>query len=266
MVAANAEGATASIVVDSPAQLEPLAHAAREAGVVVPVVIDVDVSYRPLGGAVHVGVRRSPLRSPAAVIALARRIAETRGVRLDGVMTYEAHIAGLPDNAPDGGLTGMATRAVKRMAQRALVPARQALADALETAGFTPRVFNGGGTGSVLTTPLESAVTEVTVGSGFVDSHLFDHYTGLALQPALFFGVQVVRMPTDRIVTCHGAGYVQTPVQFANAHGLALGDPVFFRHAKAGELAERVTHYLFVRGDRVVSREPTYRGLGACFV
>jgi D-serine deaminase-like pyridoxal phosphate-dependent protein len=43
------------------------------------------------------------------------------------------------------------------------------------------------------------------------------------------------------------------------------GDPVLFRHAKAGELAERFNEYLLVEGDRIVSRAATYRGLGLCF-
>jgi D-serine deaminase-like pyridoxal phosphate-dependent protein len=57
---------------------------------------------------------------------------------------------------------------------------------------------------------------------------------------------------------------VQTPV--AVPHDIALGDPIFFRPAKAGELAEHVAEYLLVRGDRVVGRAPTYRGLGHVFL
>ena len=57
--------AHAACVVDDVAQLAPLAAAARAAGTRIPVVIDVDMSWRPLAAlgardAVHVGVRRSP--------------------------------------------------------------------------------------------------------------------------------------------------------------------------------------------------------------
>jgi D-serine deaminase-like pyridoxal phosphate-dependent protein len=45
-----------------------------------------------------------------------------------------------------------------------------------------------------------------------------------------------------------------------------LGDPVFFRHAKAGELAEHFAEYLLVRGSRIEGRVPTYRGMGKCFL
>jgi D-serine deaminase-like pyridoxal phosphate-dependent protein len=63
-----------------------------------------------------------------------------------------------------------------------------------------------------------------------------------------------------------GAGEVQTPLTVAAGVELALGDPVFFRHAKAGELAEHVSEYLLLRGDRIEARAPTYRGLGRCFL
>ena len=99
----------------------------------------------------------------------------------------------------------------------------------------------------------EAALTEVTAGSGFLDSHLFDHYADVPLQPAAFFALQVVRRPTASIVTCMGGGYiasgasgsdrlpipalpegsallplegageVQTPVQLADGVRVALG-------------------------------------------
>jgi D-serine deaminase-like pyridoxal phosphate-dependent protein len=140
------------------------------------------------------------------------------------------------------------------------------------------------------------ALTEVTAGSGFLASHLFDGFRGLDLTPAAYFALEVVRRPTERIVTCHGGGYVasgasgrdrlpvpalpaglrllslegagevQTPLELPRGRTLRLGDPVFFRHAKAGELAEHFTEYLLVRGSRLEGRVPTYRGLGKCFL
>jgi D-serine deaminase-like pyridoxal phosphate-dependent protein len=176
------------------------------------------------------------------------------------------------------------------------VRTRARIARALAEAGLKPTVFNGGGTGTAAACASEAALTEVTIGSGFVDSHLFDHYRGLDLRPAAYFALAVVRRPAGRIVTCHGGGYVasgaagrdrlpvpalpdgtkllglegagevQTPVELPPGVDLALGDPVFFRHAKAGELAEHFAEYILVRGDRVAGRAPTYRGLGKCFL
>ena len=46
---------------------------------------------------------------------------------------------------------------------------------------------------------------------------------------------------------------------------LQPGDPVFFRPAKAGEIAERFKEYLLVQDGRITGRAKTYRGLGYCF-
>jgi D-serine deaminase-like pyridoxal phosphate-dependent protein len=253
-------------------------------------VLDLDVSWRPLGSSFHVGVRRSPLREVPDVVALARRAAATEGLSLHGVMAYEAQIAGVPDSSP-------AVRAMKAVSGSDVRRMREAVAHALREADLAPRVFNGGGTGSLAACAREASLTEVTAGSGFVDSHLFDGYRGLALEPAAFFALQVVRRPAPGLVTCHGGGYVasgsagrsrlpipalppglsllslegagevQTPLELGRGGGeLSLGDPVFFRHAKAGELAEHFEEYLLVRGDRIEGRASTYRGLGKCFL
>ena len=59
---------------------------------------------------------------------------------------------------------------------------------------------------------------------------------------------------------------MQTPLQGEAARSLRVGDRVWFRHAKSGELAERVERYLLVDDDRVVGEAPTYRGEGKAFL
>jgi len=59
---------------------------------------------------------------------------------------------------------------------------------------------------------------------------------------------------------------VQTPVRVPRGITLPLGAPVFFRHAKSGELAEHFNEYLLLRGEKIEGRAPTYRGLGQCFL
>ena len=66
------------------------------------------------------------------------------------------------------------------------------------------------------------------------------------------------------LIGVEGAGEVQTPVRGAAAGRLRIGDRVWLRHAKAGELAERFTDYYVLRGDQVTA-VPTYRGEGQCF-
>jgi len=63
-----------------------------------------------------------------------------------------------------------------------------------------------------------------------------------------------------------GAGEVQTPLLGSAADGLRIGDRVWMRHAKAGELCERFSELHLVEGDRVVATVPTYRGEGQTFV
>ncbi len=286
---ANASGATAAVVVDSAEQLDVLASAARARRTRVPVVLDVDVSYRPLGALVHLGVRRSPLRGARDVVALARQVTATGGLTFRGLLAYEAQIAGVAD-------TGAGVHLMKALSSPDAARARAAVSRALGDAGLAPTLFNGGGTGSLAACAREPALTEVTAGSGFLDSHLFDGYRGLALRPAAFWRLQVVRRPAPRIVTCHGGGYVasgaagvdrlprpalpeglsllglegagevQTPLALAQGVEIALGDPIFFRHAKAGELAEHFAEYTLVRGERAEGRALTYRGLGKCFL
>lgn len=288
--------ATAAVVVDDEAQLPPLAAAARTEGTRVPIWIDVDMSWRPLGNAMHLGVRRSPLREPEAVVALARRIADDAALRFAGVMGYEAQLAGLPDRAAHHAWQNPIKRAIKRGSKPAIASLRARVLDALAAAGLPPEHVNGGGTGSVAWSSGDAALTEVTIGSGFLCGHLFDGYRGLDLEPALAFALQVVRRPARGVVTClgggwiasgqagadrlpkptwphgchllpgEGAGEVQTPVAIPDDLELALGDPIFFRPAKSGELAEHVREYLLVQGDRIVERVPTYRGLGQCFL
>ncbi len=63
-----------------------------------------------------------------------------------------------------------------------------------------------------------------------------------------------------------GAGEVQTPLLGAPAARLRVGDRVWFRHAKAGELCEHFTALHLLAGERIVEELPTYRGEGQCFL
>jgi D-serine deaminase-like pyridoxal phosphate-dependent protein len=63
-----------------------------------------------------------------------------------------------------------------------------------------------------------------------------------------------------------GAGEVQTPLLGTGAAGLALGDRVYMRHAKAGELCERFDALHLLSGGAIVDVVPTYRGDGRAFL
>jgi D-serine deaminase-like pyridoxal phosphate-dependent protein len=63
-----------------------------------------------------------------------------------------------------------------------------------------------------------------------------------------------------------GAGEVQTPVLGKPAARLGVGDRVYFRHAKAGELCERFASLYLVEGGEIADEVPTYRGEGKTFL
>jgi D-serine deaminase-like pyridoxal phosphate-dependent protein len=278
------------LMVDSVAQLDLLSRAR--------VCIEVDLAYALPGplGRVRVGAKRSPVRTPEAAAALAREVVRRDGLRLVGVMGYEAHIAGLGDRPPGRRLMGAAIERLQGASAREIASRRAAVVDAVRAVAGPLEFVNGGGTGSIERTAAEEAVTEVTAGSGFYAPTLFDHYSSFSLRPAAFFALPVVRRPSSGVATALGGGYiasgaaertrlpsaalppglkldpregageVQTPLLGPGAAGLRVGDRVYFRHAKAGELCERFNSLLLVEGDRVVDEVPTYRGEGKAFL
>jgi D-serine deaminase-like pyridoxal phosphate-dependent protein len=290
--------ARVTVMVDDVAQLD-LIDAARSHGdpgaAPIRVCIDLDAGYRALGGRIAVGAKRSPVHTPAQAVSLARAILARDSLALVGIMSYEAHIAGLGDAPRGRPLRALAIRAIQSRSARELAVRRaEAIAAVRELAPL--EFVNAGGTGSLHLTAREPAVTELTAGSGLYGPALFDSYRAFAPRPAALFALPVVRRPGPRVATVLGGGYlasgpadaarlpvpylpsglrldsqegageVQTPL-LGNATGdLAVGDRVWLRHAKAGELCERFDSLHLLAGDRIVDALPTYRGEGQCFL
>ncbi len=283
-----------AFVVDAREQVDALAEAAARADAVLHAVIDVDMSTRFPG--LHFGVRRSPLTTAPEVLALARAIVERPGLRFDGILAYEAQIAGVPDAAPGSALRSGLVRVLKRLSRPRVERRRADVVAALRSAGLAPELVNGGGTGSLESTSADPVVTESTAGSGLFSPGLFDGYAAFRHLPAAGFAIPVTRLPRPGIFTCHGGGYVasgaahpdklprpylpsgarlldlegagevQTPIAYAGPVQIGIGDPIFLRHAKAGELCERFDRLTLLSGGRVVDAVPTYRGEGRCFL
>jgi D-serine deaminase-like pyridoxal phosphate-dependent protein len=284
---AAAAGRPVTLMVDCEAHLDAAPRGAR-------VCLDVDAGWWPLGGRIRIGARRSPVRTPAAAAALARA-ALARGLLVDGVMAYEAQIAGVGDAPPGHPLYGAAVRAMQAASARELARRRGAVVAAVRAVAPL-RFVNGGGTGSVARTAADPAVSEVAAGSGLFAPTLFDAYRAWPPRPAAFFVLPVVRKPSAGTATVLGGGYVasgapgrdrlprpvhppglrldrtegagevQTPLLGDGAAGLAVGDRVWFRHAKAGELCERFDSLALVARDALVDVVPTYRGEGRAFL
>lgn len=247
------------------------------------IALDVDCSLRI--GRVHLGVRRSPLRTPADALAVTRAALDA-GLRVVGIMFYDAQVAGLPDRGPH--LRTLKKRSLGDLAERRgpLVEAVRALTDL--------DFVNGGGTGSIGRLAAADSLTEFAAGSGLYAPTLFDAYDDFAPRPAMTYALPVVRRPAKGIVTAYSGGYVasgepgwtrvprpvgralalirseaagevQTPLRGSAADGLALGDRVWMRGAKAGELLERFDHVHLVQQGRLVETVPSYRGEGQNF-
>jgi len=64
------------------------------------------------------------------------------------------------------------------------------------------------------------------------------------------------------LTSLEGAGEVQTPLTGLAAANLRIGDLVWFRHAKSGEIAEHTNTVALLQGDQIVDSVTTYRGNG----
>ena len=279
-----------TIMVDSVAQLD-LVDAAIAPGKRKPirVAIELDASWdAPVLG--HTGVYRSPIHTPEQARAFAEVIVGRPGFTLVGMMGYEAQIAGLA-NQPASALRGVAVRWIQKRSVAELAERRgRAVAAVREVAPL--EFVNGGGTGSIESTAADDSVTDIAAGSGLFGPHLFDQYAHFAPAPAAAFALSVVRKPTPNMSTLLGGGWiasgppsadrmpqpawpqglkmvpremageVQTPVTGSAAAALQVGDRVWLRHTKAGELSEHLDAFAIVSGGKILETAATYRGEG----
>jgi len=287
--------AKVTLMVDSIAHLDfidsVLPPGSRET---IRVCLELDSAWdAPLFG--HLGVWRSPVRTPGAAKALAIGIVSRPGFSLVGMMGYEAQIAGLGDRPAGRPALGRRNRWIRRHSIPELARRRGAAVAAVRQVAELEFV-NGGGTGSLESTHADASVTDIAAGSGFFGGHLFDDYASFRPAPAAAFALSVVRKPAPGTATMLGGGWiasgppgadrlprpvwpeglalvpremageVQTPVTGPAAARLAVGDRVWLRHTKSGELSEHVNGFALVDGDRVVDVVPTYRGEGKAFL
>jgi D-serine deaminase-like pyridoxal phosphate-dependent protein len=293
LVASPSAAAHITLMVDDVAHLDVVDSVRASHAVPVRVALDVDAGLR-MGGQ-HVGPKRSPLYDAGDVVALARTIESRHGFRLVGAMTYEGQVAGVQDEVPAQRARSAVVRRIKSLSMTQLEVRRREVAEALRAAGVELEFWNAGGTGSVEATAADRVVTEVAAGSGLLVPTLFDHYRSFSARPAAFFGLPVTRRPSPQLATVHGgglvasgpagkdrlptpwapaglhltglegAGEVQTPLTGHPAAMLAVGDLVWFRHAKSGEPFEHTNTVQLLSGTRFTEEVATYRGHGLAF-
>ena len=294
--AAKRPDAHPALMVDAAAQLDLIEAAARPVGALVRVAIDIDPSWWPAGGRlVRIGPKRSPIRDPEQARRLAEEIERRPGTRLVGAMAYEGHIAGVGDRIPGRPVRSAAIRFMQARSEAELAKRLPVVIAAIRD-GAELEWVNCGGSGSLARSAELGVATELTAGSGFYAPALFDNYGSLSLTPAAMFCLPVTRTPQPGVATALGGGYVasgapgrdrlpapylpdglrldrdegagevQTPLTGVGTARLAVGDRVYFRHAKAGELCERFDSLYLVEGDAIVDQAPTYRGAGRTFL
>jgi len=291
------DGADVKFVVDSEEHLDIIGDAGAKADTTVKVIVELDVALEKLSGKLYFGVRRSPVRRGRDVVRLVRYAEKKGGVKVVGVMAYEAQVAGLNDHSPYTRVMNPLKRWIKKASIPEVLEQRAEVWRTVEREGIEFELVNGGGSGSIYTTSADPAVTEATIGSGLYTSHLFRYYKHIPWAPSAFFAIQAVRKPKPGMITCQGGGYiasgaagydrlpmpyspeglkmlgfegageVQTPLLVPpNCPEIKLGDPIIWQHAKAGEVMERFNEVLVISEGKVIDNVPTYRGLGKSFL
>lgn len=287
---------TVTLMIDSAAQLDLIdSITPPTARPPIRVCLELDASWQGPPALGRVGVMRSPLRTPEEVRALAEAVHRRPGFTLVGLMAYEAQIAGVADTVPHRAAMNAIVSWMKGRSSAEIAERRARTVAAVGQ--IAPLEFvNGGGTGSLESTAADSSVTEIAAGSGLFAGHYFDSYAAFTPRPATGFALSVVRKPRADCVTVLGGGWiasgppgtdrlplvahpaglemvgremageVQTPLTGAAARRLAIGDRVWFRHAKSGELSEHVNEFVLIEDGRIADRLPTYRGEGRAFL
>jgi len=174
-------GARVLSAVDSPAQLPGLAAAARAAGVVLPLLVELDV-----------GLARCGCASTDEVLHLARQIAAMPGLRFEGLTAWEGHTVRI------------ANPVAKAAAVAAALGKLQEAAAACAAAGHAPAIVSAGGTGDVQQAAEAAGVTEIQAGGGAYGDLRYCGEFGAPVECALTLHTTVISRPTPRRIVCDG--------------------------------------------------------------
>jgi D-serine deaminase-like pyridoxal phosphate-dependent protein len=170
-------------VVDNAENLLALSRAARAAGLVLPVLVDIDL-----------GFERTGVASVDAAEALARCMLATEGVRFSGIQAYGGHLQHIVDYGQ---------RLEKTRAAAAYVAA---VVTRLRAAGIAVPMVTGGGTGTHAIDGAAGIFTEIQAGSYvFMDAEYnsVNYQTGEAwpFEVSLFVQTAVVSNNFEGAVT-----------------------------------------------------------------
>ncbi len=189
VVAVAKKSSGIQMVVDNATTIGDFNEAARAAGIVLRVILDLDT-----------GTKRTGIAVGKPALALAQQIDKCDALRFDGLQAYAGHLM---------HVTGHAQRKSRSVATFSKAIDTQEM---IEKVGIEVSVLTGGGTGTFdIDSDLES-VTDLQVGSylfmdaqyreiGDADSDVFDYF-----DPSLFVLVTAISQPVPDQITVDG-GY-----------------------------------------------------------
>ncbi|WP_230658452.1 alanine racemase [Psychrobacter sp. I-STPA10] len=291
-------GATMIWMVDSFEQWQLLEEIGRQHNQTLQVCLDINMSM-PLPK-LYFGTKRSSLFNISDIKKLLKQTKKFKHSKLTAMMGYEGQIAGLPETLPDKAKLAPAIRALKALSKKQVSKRRQKIAYWLNKNNHPLTLVNGGGSGSMAFTCLQPEITEITVGSAYYYPALFSYMDSMTnFTPSAGFVLPVTRQPEPKVITCHSGGFVasgamgadkvpqivypdnlsilkdegygevQTPMQATGKLSVGIGDYVWCRHAKAGELCEHfnelITYRKIDNQHQTQGSITTYRGDGQCF-
>jgi len=158
------------VAVDDAGNVDEIAAAARAAGSVVDLLVEIDV-----------GLHRAGVRSVEAAVALAAHIGTREGVRLVGLLGYEGHCMLEPDRELRIAKT--------REANAILIGA----ADVFDAAGHSTSIVAAGGFGTWDITGANPRITEIHAGS-----YIFTDAFHTALMPGFAVALTVLTTVISR--------------------------------------------------------------------
>ena len=186
------------VIVDDADNIRALSQAAREQGLRIGILIDVNT-----------GMNRTGLLPGPAVVQLAEAVHKSEGLRFLGLMTWEGHTLEIADPLARAQAT---TGAVKQLL---------AMAEACREAGLEVAIVSGGGSGTYKTTPFIKGMTEIQAGGAIFSDVIYQRW-GVETAPCLFVRTIVSSRPApDRIVI--DAGFKTLPVWHAQPRCELLG-------------------------------------------
>lgn len=286
------QGRTVTFMIDCIKQWQWLEEIGERYQVMLEVCIDINLSvdFKVL----YFGTKRSALQNIEGFQRLLASASSFKYTKVTGIMGYEAQIAGVTD-VPVARWQAPAIKLFKKLSLQKISDFRQEVVQLARQACPSLQFVNGGGSGSIDFTAGAEEVTELTIGSAFYFPALFSRYRNLPLDNAVNFALRVTRNPEPRVIVCSGGGYiasgataidknpvpiwpenllylknegageVQTPL-LDKKDVLQIGDTVYFKHAKAGELCERFNELHARRGTKYNGAFTTYRGDGECYL